>query len=237
MPSGILSHTKEILSPGVGGASWQVTEIIPSCTTQTGFYYVSSRYYNPGIGRFISPDTTDILTATPMGLTDKNLFAYCDNNPITRKDNGGAFWETAFDVISLGASIVEVCINPADPWALAGLVGDAVDLVPFVTGVGEITRAVKTTKKVAEGIDNVVDAAKATYKAADAASNIKKATGTYEILYKSGKNYVGKGGFKRAISSAVRNADKHMDEVVSIMWKSNTNATGAFLEESVLCNL
>jgi len=59
---------------------------------ETGLYYVGSRYYDPEIGRFISPDTTDILTATPMGLTDKNLFAYCDNNPVMRADYGGDFW-------------------------------------------------------------------------------------------------------------------------------------------------
>ena len=41
---------------------------------EAGFYYASSRYYDPEIGRFISPDTTDVLTATPMGLTDKNLY-------------------------------------------------------------------------------------------------------------------------------------------------------------------
>ena len=60
--------------------------------TETGLYYVSSRYYDPEIGRFISPDTTEILTATPMGLTDKNLYAYCDNNPVIRADHGGDFW-------------------------------------------------------------------------------------------------------------------------------------------------
>lgn len=60
--------------------------------SETGFYYVSSRYYDSEIGRFISPDTTDILTATPMGLTDKNLYAYCDNNPVMREDKGGQFW-------------------------------------------------------------------------------------------------------------------------------------------------
>ena len=27
-----------------------------------------------------------------MGLTDKNLFAYCDNNPVMREDKGGQFW-------------------------------------------------------------------------------------------------------------------------------------------------
>ena len=59
---------------------------------ETGFYYVSSRYYDPEIGRFISPDTTDVLTATPMALTDKNLYAYCDNNPVMREDKDGQFW-------------------------------------------------------------------------------------------------------------------------------------------------
>ncbi len=59
--------------------------------TETGLYYVSSRYYDPKVGRFISPDTTDVLTATPGALTDKNLYAYCDNNPVMRVDNGGDF--------------------------------------------------------------------------------------------------------------------------------------------------
>lgn len=72
------------------------------------------------------------------------------------------------------------------------------------------------------------------YKAADAASDIKKATGTYEFLFKSGKNYVGKGGFKRAITSAIRITNDYSDEVVSIMWKSNKNSIGAFLEEYAL---
>ena len=40
---------------------------------ETGFYYVSSRYYDPEISRFISTDTTNIPTVTPMVLTDKNL--------------------------------------------------------------------------------------------------------------------------------------------------------------------
>ena len=59
---------------------------------ETGFYYLNSRYYDPENRRFINADTTDILTATPDSLTDKNLYAYCDNNPVMRKDDGGEFW-------------------------------------------------------------------------------------------------------------------------------------------------
>ena len=57
-----------------------------------GFYYLQSRYYDPVTGRFISPDYTDVITASPTALTDKNLFAYCDNNPIMRVDENGEFW-------------------------------------------------------------------------------------------------------------------------------------------------
>ena len=202
--------------------------------TETGFYYCNSRYYDPEVSRFISADTTDLLSATPMALTDKNLYAYCDNNPVVRIDRGGQFWETIFDVISLGASIVEVCITPTDPWAWAGLAGDAIDLIPFATGVGEVTRAVKTTVKVADKATDVVDTAKTIYKTADASSDIRKATGSYEILYKSGKNYIGKGGFNRAITSATRNATKYGDEVTSIMWKSAPNSRSAFIDEYLM---
>ncbi len=59
---------------------------------ETGLYYLNSRYYDPKVGRFISADDVGAVVATPEGLTDKNLYAYCDNNPITRIDNGGEFW-------------------------------------------------------------------------------------------------------------------------------------------------
>ena len=62
---------------------------------ETGFYYVSSRYYDPVIGRFINADTTDVLMASPTSLTDKNLYAYCDNNPVMRVDSDGDWWHVA----------------------------------------------------------------------------------------------------------------------------------------------
>ena len=132
---------------------------------ETGLYYCNSRYYDPETGRFISTDTTDVLTVSPMAVTDKNLYAYCDNNPIIRVDRGGQVWETVFDVISLGASIVDVCINPSDPWAWAGLAGDVVDLIPFVAGVGEVTRAIKTIDRVTDAVDTTHDIAKVGQKA------------------------------------------------------------------------
>lgn len=62
--------------------------------SETGLYYLTSRYYNPVWGRFINADTADVLGASPDKANwDKNLFAYCDNNPVNRQDNGGEAWQ------------------------------------------------------------------------------------------------------------------------------------------------
>ena len=53
-------------------------------------------------------------------------------------------------------------------------------------------------------------------------------------MYKSGKNYIGKGGFNRAIDSSIRNAKKYGDEITTIMWKSAPNDKAAFIDEYLM---
>ena len=129
--------------------------------SETGLYCLGSRYYDPEVGRFVNADDTDVIFAKPQELYHKNLYVYCDNNPVVRRDIQGYFWETLFDIVSLGTSVVEVCVNPGDPWNWAGLIGDAIDLIPFVTGAGEATRAVKTANKVADKTTAVIKIQKA----------------------------------------------------------------------------
>ena len=62
-------------------------------------YYLNNRYYDSRTGRFINPDDYTVIGATPMSLTDKNLYAYCDNNPVTREDGDGDFWGTIFGAV------------------------------------------------------------------------------------------------------------------------------------------
>ena len=63
-----------------------------------------------------------------------------------RRDDGGAFWDTLFDVVSLAVSIVEVINDPSDTWAWVGLALDVVDLIPFVSGAGEAADALRVYK-------------------------------------------------------------------------------------------
>jgi len=68
---------------------------------------------------------------------DKNLYSYCDNNPVNRSDNSVKFWETVFDIVSLGFSIYDVYRNPSDPWAWAGLADQMGRTILLFGGVGE----------------------------------------------------------------------------------------------------
>ena len=58
--------------------------------SETGFYYLQSRYYDPEIGRFINADSYASTDAT--GLLSTNMFAYCENDPVNRSDPSGELW-------------------------------------------------------------------------------------------------------------------------------------------------
>ena len=55
--------------------------------TETGYYYLTTRYYDPETGRFLNADGY-ISTGEP--LTGYNMFAYCYNNPVMYEDSGGS---------------------------------------------------------------------------------------------------------------------------------------------------
>ena len=65
--------------------------------SETGFYYLQSRYYDPATRRFIN---ADIYASTDSGdAVSCNMFAYCNNNPIIRKDPSGEFFLLTIAII------------------------------------------------------------------------------------------------------------------------------------------
>ena len=70
---------------------------------ETRMYYLKSSYYQPEICRFISADTIEVLDCQ-ADLNDKNLYAYCDNNPVMRVDTGGQIWIT-LGIMAAGGGI------------------------------------------------------------------------------------------------------------------------------------
>ena len=53
---------------------------------ETGLYYLRSRYYNPGWGRFVNADACFIEKRYGFG---NNLFTYCKNSPVVFYDKNG----------------------------------------------------------------------------------------------------------------------------------------------------
>mgnify|MGYP000140396940 CR=1 FL=1 len=54
--------------------------------SETGFYYLQSRYYDPANRRFINADS---YASTGQGFIGTNMFAYCNNSPILFVDHDG----------------------------------------------------------------------------------------------------------------------------------------------------
>ena len=88
--------------------------------TDTGLYYLQSRYYDSNIGRFINADEAEFLGMNG-GVVSNNLFAYCNNNPVNNVDPTGHVSLGAIigGFIGLGAGAIFVPML-ADKWGLKG---------------------------------------------------------------------------------------------------------------------
>ncbi len=72
--------------------------------TETGFYYLQSRYYDPANHRFINADSAEYSTMSAYSTNDTNLFTYCGNSPVARADDGGQFWNVVAGAV-IGAIV------------------------------------------------------------------------------------------------------------------------------------
>jgi RHS repeat-associated protein len=97
---------------------------------ETGFYYLQSRYYDFANCRFINADT--FATTDANGFLSANMFAYCENNPVSNSDSEGEF------PIQVVAAAVSGVVNLATSWASAKATGQTFTFldgaVAFVAG-------------------------------------------------------------------------------------------------------
>ena len=126
--------------------------------SETGFYYLQSRYYDPEIGRFINADSYASTDAT--GLLSTNMFAYCENDPVNRSDPSGEFWNIVVGA-ALGAGMEVLTqlaagtklrdINWVDV-AVQGAVGAVTSgTIPF-RFLKTASKVVKATAKIAKNV-------------------------------------------------------------------------------------
>ena len=87
---------------------------------ETGLYYLQTRYYDPKVRRFLNADDASVLTKDPEQLTEKNLYAYCDDNLVMYRDDAGMFVITAAQV---GLGVLGMVTNVATCYIAAKATG------------------------------------------------------------------------------------------------------------------
>ena len=89
--------------------------------TETRLYYVNSRYYDPAVKRFLNSDDELLSATSPETLTDKNYFAYCDNNPVSRTDGEGTIWHIVVGAVIGGAlNSIDDVVNVVNTYKSGG---------------------------------------------------------------------------------------------------------------------
>ena len=73
--------------------------------SETGFYYLNTRYYDPEIRRFVNADNYELLPELAGVYGQANLYTYCNNNPVMYTDPTGEFVLSAFLIsLAVGAA-------------------------------------------------------------------------------------------------------------------------------------
>ena len=79
--------------------------------TETKLYFLKTRYYDPEVGRFISPDSIEYLD--PETINGLNLYAYCNNNPVSNVDPNGNKWWNILAWIGVGLVVAAITVLTA----------------------------------------------------------------------------------------------------------------------------
>ena len=88
--------------------------------TETGMYYVNSRYYDPATKRFVNSDDSEIIDGSNAHLLENNLFAYCFNNPTNMIDEDGNWPQWAKNLLKVGIGVAAIGIGVAATVATGG---------------------------------------------------------------------------------------------------------------------
>ena len=119
--------------------------------TETGLYYLQSRYYDPDTGRFINADSDKYIGKTEA-VNTYNAFVYCDNDSINESDPTGydlyhqvySMYSGPYGFLGLGfynpsaGNIFELFLDPwsTKKWCIQKLLGytDLYDQMAWVMG-------------------------------------------------------------------------------------------------------
>ena len=121
--------------------------------TETGFYFLQSRYYDPTVGRFINAD--DMLGGNG-DIQSYDLFAYCSNEPINHSDPSGTVVDLVFEAGVVAIVIIAVGLIVIATAAISLPASPSIDIPGSNDGLDGLRRSLGTIRdSVTEGIENL----------------------------------------------------------------------------------
>ncbi len=88
--------------------------------TETGLYYLNSRYYNPTWERFLNHDS---ILKQDLSLLGNNMYLYTSNNPTNRRDFSGTSWKSFWNGVRKSIQNFAVDAGIAVTGAIAYILG------------------------------------------------------------------------------------------------------------------
>ena len=107
--------------------------------TETGLYYLMTRYYDPEVCRFIS---ADVYMTTGQGVLGGNMWAYCLNNPVLYSDTFGE--SVTVCILGVTFTLVELLV-----------IGVAVAVVADILINGEEALVIKAAEGAAGAVEAI----------------------------------------------------------------------------------
>ena len=109
--------------------------------SESGLYYLLSRYYDPATRRFINADS---YAGTGQGMLGYNMFAYCNNNPLLKLDSEGNLGLAVIAGGLIGGAIAGALIGTVSHLVSSGMKGEQVTAggILSAAAVGAATGAI-----------------------------------------------------------------------------------------------
>ncbi len=200
---------------------------------ESGIYYLQSRYYDPVTGRFVNADDVATINDNLLSVSDKNLYAYCGNNPVIKGDDGGEWAHIVIGavisgVFELGSQLLDNGGNFKDVnWKRVGIAtavggitaGCSFGIGVAVSGVGNVAMDLasgeKNPKKIAS---NALKSVAESFVGAGASKIVKKIGGKIAVNALSKKS---PGAIKETVTKCVKVAGKYRNSVKDLSWAVN----------------
>ena len=126
--------------------------------SESGLYYLNSRYYDPETGRFLNADDPEILLEDQGHLLQYNQYIYCANNAVNCIDAEGTFFGS---IISQVVSHIVMAVSVANSILLVGI---AATIAITTICIVRSAKSKSSQETVIPSKDNIAVSPKATEK-------------------------------------------------------------------------